>query len=106
MSHMDVIELKGMLESNAALTLLDVREPYEWEIASIPGTHLQIPLKRVLDRADEVPKDRSCVVYCRSGKRSQLAIELLKERGHTDLFNLEGGILAWADRIDPEMERY
>ncbi len=103
---MTVLELQKLLNNQEPITLLDVREPYEWEIATIPGTTHQIPLKWVQDRASEIDTSTPCVVYCRSGKRSQLAIELLQEKGLLHLVNLEGGILAWSEHIDPSMDTY
>jgi len=84
--------------------LLDVREPYEYQIAQIGGT--LIPQNDVPNRLAEIPRDREIVVHCRSGARSQRIAELLKQSGYTQVENLAGGILAWSDEIDPSVQKY
>ena len=85
--------------------MLDVRNPNEFQICRIPGTTL-LPLPELPARVAEVPKDREVIVHCKSGMRSAKAIEFLKSQGYTKLVNLTGGILAWADKVDPGMPRY
>jgi adenylyltransferase/sulfurtransferase len=88
--------------------ILDVREPREFEICRIPGSTL-IPLGELPRRLDEIPRgDRApeIVVHCKSGVRSAKAVALLRERGFERVKNLEGGILAWIDRIDPTQSKY
>lgn len=75
--------------------VVDVREPYEHEEARIPGARL-VPLDELAHRAAELPRDRTLILQCRSGARSQSATRLLVERGFTNVANLEGGILRWA----------
>lgn len=84
--------------------LIDVREPYEYEIANIEGEI--IPLGDVTDQVNKFRSDIDVVVYCRSGKRSAEAIRKLEKLGFTNLYNLEGGILAWAETLDPTMAKY
>ena len=95
--------LAGWL-AEGAVTLLDVREPAERDIATIDGD-LAIPLGRLPDRWAEVPAGRPVVVYCHSGVRSARAAAFLAERGH-DALNLEGGVTAWATLVDPRLPRY
>lgn len=90
--------------SAGTVTLLDVREPAERAIVTIPGD-LAIPLGDLAERWAEVPTDRPVVVYCHSGRRSARAAELLAGRGYEAL-NLTGGVLAWADLVDPSLPRY
>lgn len=90
--------------SAGTVTLLDVREPAERAIVTIPGD-LAIPLGDLTERWAEVPSDRPVVVYCHSGRRSARAAELLAGRGYEAL-NLTGGVLAWADLVDPSLPRY
>lgn len=104
--EIDVHELRHLLQTEVDLILLDVREPHEWEIASIPGTTHRIPLNALDQRRDEISPDRRCVVYCRSGRRSQTAIQILHDGGITTPANLKGGILAWARELEPDMETY
>ena len=84
--------------------MLDVREDYEYDIANIGGQ--LIPLNQVVDRVLEIPNDRPVVVMCKSGGRSQNAIDLLKKEGFDNLINLKGGILAWQKEIDHNMDTY
>jgi len=85
--------------------LIDVREPYEVEIANIAG--ILIPKADIVNRIDEIAKDREVVFYCRSGKRSAEVIQLLQEKyGFTNLYNLKGGVLAYAKEIDKSLALY
>ncbi len=98
-------ELAAALAGPAPPLLIDVREPHEAEIARIPGAKL-VPLGEVPARAAEIPQDRDVVLHCRSGARSAKALQFLLTLGHTRVRNLEGGILAWADDVDPSVPRY
>jgi adenylyltransferase/sulfurtransferase len=86
--------------------LLDVRNPYEVEIASIPGTNLVIPVDQLPERINELDTAQEMVVYCRSGARSGRAVDLLKSAGFRKVTNLTGGILRWADDVDPTVAKY
>ena len=98
-------QLKKRIDAGENLFVLDVRNPNEFAICRIPGTVL-LPLPELPTRVGEVPKDREVIVHCKSGMRSQKAIEFLKGQGYTKLVNLTGGILGWADKVDPGMPRY
>ena len=100
-----VIELQRKLQTGGELVVLDVREPFEFEIASIEGSRL-IPLGQLGERVDELQRDRETVVLCKSGVRSAHAVELLQRSGFGKAFNLDGGIDAWADQVDPTMQKY
>jgi adenylyltransferase/sulfurtransferase len=102
--QISVKELKARRDAGDDVFLLDVREPYEYQIAQIGGT--LIPQNDVPNRLAEIPRDREIVVQCRSGARSQRIAELLKQSGYTQVSNLAGGILAWADEIDPTVQKY
>lgn len=99
-------EAKKRLARGDAL-LLDVREPYEYEIAHLPDARL-IPLNSLLERMDELPadRDRPIVAYCHHGVRSMQALRLLSRRGFRRLANLEGGIDRWSQEVDPDVPRY
>jgi adenylyltransferase/sulfurtransferase len=100
-----VSALKGWIDSGKDFQLIDVRESYEYDIANLGG--LLIPQGEILKRLDEIDSRKDVVIYCRSGKRSLDVIhQLEREAGLVNLYNLEGGILAWADEIDPEMAKY
>ena len=102
--QISVKEFKARRDSGEDIFLLDVREPYEYQIAQIGGT--LIPQNDVPNRLAEIPRDREIVVQCRSGARSQRIAELLKQSGYTQVVNLAGGILAWADEIDAKVQKY
>lgn len=85
--------------------LIDVREPYEYDIANLGGE--LIPLKTIAEHADLIALDKKVVVHCRSGKRSGDAIrELERQFGFQNLYNLKGGILAYADEVDTTLAKY
>jgi rhodanese-related sulfurtransferase len=87
------------------VVLLDVREPYEREIARIePSIH--IPMGEIAGRTDELPKDREIVVYCHGGVRSAMVAGYLEAKGFSPVSNLSGGIDAWSVRVDPKVPRY
>ena len=100
-----VEELKQRLDRGEKVFILDVRNPEEYQISRIPGSTL-LPLPALPQRFRELDRDKEMVVHCKSGMRSQKAIQFLREQGFTKLKNLKGGILAWADRIDPTMPKY
>ncbi len=102
--QMAVKELKRRLDAGEDVFILDVREPYEYKIANIGGT--LIPQGEVPQRLGEIDKNREIVVQCRSGQRSQRIAEFLSQAGYTKVTNLAGGVLAWADEIDPKMQKY
>jgi sulfur-carrier protein adenylyltransferase/sulfurtransferase len=100
-----VHELKRKMEGNGAFTIVDVREEFEYEIARIEDSKL-IPLGELPARLDELQQDEEIVLLCKTGTRSAHAAELLRAAGFTRAYNLEGGIDAWADKIDPAMQKY
>ena len=104
--QISVEELKRKLDAKEDFFLLDVREPHEVPIANI-GAPL-IPLGQLEQRLGELAayKNREIVIHCRSGARSQKAALILKSAGFKNVENLAGGILAWADKIDPSMPKY
>src|SRR5438876_2521440 len=100
-----VHDLKRKLAQAHSVTLLDVREPFEYEIARIEGSKL-IPLSELRGRLDELGQEQEIIAMCKSGSRSANAVQLLQKAGFTQSFNLAGGIDAWANEIDPMMEKY
>jgi len=100
-----VNELKRKMDAREAFELVDMREPFEYEIARIDGAQL-IPLGEIAERADELQRGQQIVVHCHSGTRSAQAVRLLKQRGFSNVYNLEGGIDAWSDQIDPSVPKY
>jgi adenylyltransferase/sulfurtransferase len=99
-----VEELKQRLDAKDDLFILDVREPHEYKICNLNG--YLIPLNDLPKRVNELDPSKDMVVHCRSGGRSAKAVEFLRQAGFTKAKNLTGGILAWADRIDPKVPKY
>lgn len=95
-------ELKARLDRGDALVLLDVRQPWEHDHGHIPGSVL-MPLPEVPERFEELDPQAEIVAYCKIGERSAAAADFLVRRGFTNVANLAGGILAWADDIDPNV---
>jgi rhodanese-related sulfurtransferase len=102
MKTINVTELKSMFDNNEDFQLIDVREEAEYENANINGT--LIPLSEIPSRHEEISKDKKVVLQCRSGVRSANALNFLEQNyGYTNLYNLEGGIIAWAREIDDSL---
>lgn len=104
-AEMTVEELKARRDQGDAVYLLDVRNQNEWDFCRLDGATL-MPMNEVPTRLAELDRDREIVVMCRSGGRSARVVAFLQQHGFTKLWNLEGGILAWADRIDPTVPKY
>ena len=117
-----VHDVRAALENGRDVIVVDVRDPHEWDISAINGT-LRIPKpdiqlakngiqagRKLWEETilQEMPKDKTLFVHCRSGMRSADSIAMLSEIGYSldKMFNVEGGILAWADEIDPDMPKY
>jgi molybdopterin/thiamine biosynthesis adenylyltransferase/rhodanese-related sulfurtransferase len=96
-----VEELKEKLDE---VSVLDVREPHEYEVANI-GARL-IPLGELPERLIELDRDETFAVHCKTGGRSARAVKLLKEAGFQDVYNVKGGITAWSEEIDPSVPKY
>jgi len=106
MEEMTATELKERLERGDDLQIIDVREPNEYEIARLAAAKL-IPLGQVVNRMDEIDPLRETVVHCKLGGRSAKAIESLKRAGYQGrLINLQGGITAWSNEVDPSVPKY
>ncbi|WP_144205740.1 adenylyltransferase/sulfurtransferase MoeZ [Mycobacterium tilburgii] len=100
-------ELRELLDSGKKLALIDVREPVEWDINHIDGAQL-IP-KSLLSSGEglaKLPHDRKAVLYCKTGVRSAEALAAVKKAGFSDAVHLQGGIVAWAQQIQPDMVMY
>ena len=105
MKEVTVQELKKMKESGEDFQLIDVREPHEYDICNLEGE--LIPMSEIPSNVEKISKDKKVVIHCRSGKRSgDMLLWLEKNHGLTNLYNLKGGVLAWAKEIDPEMPTY
>ena len=103
--EVDPAVLKRRIDAGSKVVLLDVREPYEYQICHLEGSKL-IPLGELERRVGELDPGAETVVYCHIGMRSSRAVALLQTRGFTKALNLRGGIRAWADEVDPHMPKY
>ncbi|MES2218019.1 MAG: rhodanese-like domain-containing protein [Pseudomonadota bacterium] len=103
MPEISVQELQALRAANADFMILDVRDPWEYQERNLGG-HL-IPLKELPDRLNELDKNQQIIVHCQMGGRSSRATAFLLEQGFKKVFNLRGGIQAWAMEIDPSMPR-
>src|ERR1700751_1202286 len=101
--EISVEELKQRLDAKESLVIVDAREPHEYQICNLNG--LLIPLNDLPRRVHELDPSKEMVVHCRSGARSARAVGFLQHAGFTKAKNLAGGILAWADRIDPKVPK-
>ena len=105
MKEITPTELKQRLDKGEDITIIDIRESYEYDLSNIGGIH--IPMYSLLARLDEIPHDKPVVLHCRSGSRSASTImELERRHGFNNLYNLKGGIIAWANEIDPTIAKY
>ena len=98
------LDLKQRLDRKDNIFVLDVREPYEYQIANIGAT--LIPLGELPRRTGELDKNAEIIIHCRSGARSQKAAELLAQNGFKNVSNLAGGILRWSDDVDHSIAKY
>lgn len=106
MHEITATELKQKLDDGEDIQIIDVREPDEYEIASIPSSTL-IPLRQILNRMSEIDSSRETVVHCKTGGRSTQAINALTRAGFSGkLTNLKGGITAWSNEVDPSVPKY
>ena len=103
--NVTVEELKVFIDNNEGVFVLDVREPQEHQICSIPGAVL-IPLGELPNRVNELGGHEDMVVHCKSGVRSAKAVKILHDAGFKKAKNLSGGILRWIDVVDPSMPKY
>lgn len=105
MKEVTAIELKKMKDEGINFQLIDVREDYEYDIANLSGE--LIPMGDLMNNIDKIAKDKDVVIHCRSGARSATAInQLEKMYGFTNLYNLKGGILAYAKEVDSSLATY
>ncbi len=103
--EISVEDLKSKIDRGDAFILLDVRETFEWDIARLPGAKL-IPLSELPSRMSELDSADEMVLYCKIGPRSAKAVRQLQKAGFGKLHNLEGGIAAWSERVDPSIPKY
>ena len=101
------LELKQRLDNQHPLVLLDVREPHEWDVADLPDYHRRrIPIRELMARVAELDPAEPLVVYCRSGRRSGVAVARLRTAGFDNVWNLAGGLLGWREDVDSSLPYY
>lgn len=101
MSEISVKALKEKLDNNESIQILDVREPHEYLAGNLGG--VLIPLQELSHRLEELDKETTFAVLCHSGVRSAHATLFLKKSGFKDVFNITGGIVAWALEVDSRL---
>lgn len=104
LKEITVQELKLKMDNNENFQLIDVREKHEFEFVNIGGD--LIPLNTVAENANKIDKNRDVIIYCKGGVRSAKAIEILEQKGFTNLYNLKGGIVAFANEVDGSLPVY
>jgi len=104
MKEITVKELKRKLDKQEDFQLIDVREEFEYEVSNLNGEN--IPLDGLLLEVEKIATDKPVIIHCRSGARSAAAVMQLEAQGFTKLYNLKGGIVAWAQEIDPTIPVY
>ncbi|MEM9158873.1 MAG: molybdopterin-synthase adenylyltransferase MoeB [Verrucomicrobiota bacterium] len=102
--EIDINETKRLLDETEAM-LVDVREPFEFDICSIDGS-LKIPMNSIPSNLDRLPKDKHILFHCHHGGRSMNVVKYLRQNGYENTTNVAGGIDAWAIEIDPSLQRY
>jgi adenylyltransferase/sulfurtransferase len=103
--EVSVEELKKRMDDNEDFVLLDIREPFEYEICRLPGAKL-IPMGEIPSHLNELEDEKDLIIYCHAGVRSLRVVMWLRQNGFTNAKNLTGGIDAWSCQIDPNVPRY
>ncbi len=98
-------DASNLRQNNKEAVFLDVREVSELAICRIDGA-LHIPMGQIPERVDALPKEGPLVVFCHHGMRSMQVLNFLEAKGFANVLNLQGGIHAWAEAVDPSMPRY
>jgi adenylyltransferase/sulfurtransferase len=104
-TEISAVDLKKRLDRGDVLTIVDVREPNEYQINRIPGSVL-IPLGDIPKRYVELDPNDELVMQCKVGARSARAADFLRSKGYKKVLNLRGGILEWIDKVDPSQPKY
>ena len=105
MKEQTVKELKQLMDTGADFQLIDVRDPHDYDFCNLNGE--LIPQGDIPDNIDKIDKNKKVILQCRSGSRSGNMVQWLEKKyGFQNLYNLKGGILAWAREIDPSMPTY
>jgi rhodanese-related sulfurtransferase len=99
------VELKARLDKGEEFQIIDIREVEERDICSLKSEH--IPMEKVLESASQLRRDIPVVIHCKAGDRASAVVHMLRMKHHMDnVYNLAGGIIAWANQVDPKMSTY
>lgn len=104
MKEITVQELKNKVDNKEDFQLIDVREPFEFEICNLNGE--LIPMGIILNETEKISKEKPVIIHCKSGGRSGVIVNELEKAGFTNVYNLKGGILAYARDIDTSLTTY
>ena len=105
MKEVTVQDLKKMMDAGENFQLIDVREAHEHQFTNIGGE--LIPMGSIMNETDKIDRNLKVVIYCRSGNRSANVIKALEQKlGFNNLYNLKGGVLEWAEKIDSNIKKY
>lgn len=99
------IDAARLIATNQQVVVLDVREPFEYELSKLPDA-LLIPQHQITERINEIPTGIPVIVICRNGIRSALVTQQLRALGYDQIVNLHGGINGWSDNVDPTIQKY
>ena len=106
MQHLSPLELNTLLKTDdKPIYLLDVREQHEFDFCHIENSYL-MPMQTVPSKMAELPKDKTIVVICHHGMRSQQVANFLIQKGFNNIANLDGGVAAWANQVNADMPQY
>lgn len=103
--NLDPLEIKVLLEKETDIKLIDVREKWEYEYARIDGAE-NIPLSVFVHSVNKIDNNKKIILYCHHGSRSYQACSFLVRNGFKDVINMDGGINAWSDLVDPSLAKY
>lgn len=104
-NQMSPLELHALRDGGKPLQLVDVREDFERDIATI-SNDIHIPMNDMKERMSDLDPEKTTVIYCRSGNRSLMIVEYLRSMGFKNVKNLDGGINRWADEVDQQITKY
>lgn len=104
MKEITALELKQLKDANADFQLIDVREEHELEICEMGAEH--IVMGEVMDNLDKISKTKQVIIHCKSGARSGAVCQALEKSGFSNVYNLKGGIIAWANDVDNSLTKY
>ena len=104
MKEITTLGLKKLKDAKADFQLIDVREGFELEICEMGGEH--IPMGEIMSNLDKISKTKQVIIHCKSGARSGAICQALEANGFSNIYNLKGGIISWANDIDNSLTKY